>query len=348
MDSGHSYIVYGPLCLGVSTVLFESTPVYPDAGRYWDLVQHYKVNVFYTAPTAIRLLMKYDESYVKKYDRSSLRVLGTVGEPINPPAWRWYNEVVGESKTAIVDTFWQTESGGHLISPLPGATRCKPGSACTPFFGVEPVLLDAVTGAVIRDNNRQGILAITRPWPGMARTIFGNHQRYLETYFQHYPGYYFTGDGAYRDVDGYYWIIGRVDDVVNVSGHRIGTAELETALISHGACNEAAVIAIPHDLKGQAIWCFCVLRQGFEATFELSIELKLTVRTIIGPFAQPDAVVLVQSLPKTRSGKIMRRILRKAALDELEGIGDISTMADTEAMEHVLQGLKQHQRWLSK
>lgn len=329
--TGHSYIVYGPLCNGATTVLFESTPLYPDAGRYWDVVARHKVNSFYTAPTAIRLLMKYGNEFVMKHDRSSLRVLGSVGEPINPSAWRWYREIVGEGKAAIVDTYWQTESGGHLLTPLPGCTPSKPGSATLPFFGIDAVLLDQMSGKPLPNDPKKmekGLLAIAKPWPSIARTVWGDHQRYLTTYFRAYPGFYFTGDSAARDKDGYVWVIGRVDDVINVSGHRMGTAELESALVQHESCAEAAVVAIPHDVKGSAIYAFAVLKESFKESIEVSTELKLQIRKTIGPFATPDLIILCQGLPKTRSGKIMRRILRKLASGEGDQLGDISTCAD--------------------
>mmetsp|Transcript_12191 Transcript_12191/g.34386 ORF Transcript_12191/g.34386 Transcript_12191/m.34386 type:complete len:665 (+) Transcript_12191:66-2060(+) len=343
--TGHTYCVYGPLCLGTTTVLFESTPVYPDPSRYWQMVERHGITVLYTAPTAVRLLMKSGNDPVTKHDRSTLRIIGSVGEPINYPAWNWLYEVVGERRCAVVDTFFQTESAAHLLTPLPGATSCKPGSACGPFFGIRPALLDPTSGQTITENDREGVLVIEKPWPGMTRTVYGDHSRYMKTYFEPYAGYYFTGDGAYRDKDGYYWVTGRVDDVVNVCGHRIGTAELETALIHHDGCNEAAVVAIPHDLKGQAVWAFCVPSEGYQATRELAAELRMKVRSEIGPFAQPDAVVLVESLPKTRSGKIMRRILRKIASDERSTIGDTSTMADQEALKHVEDGMERLTLW---
>eukprot|EP00163_Fabomonas_tropica_P027354 TRINITY_DN5231_c0_g2_i1.p1 TRINITY_DN5231_c0_g2~~TRINITY_DN5231_c0_g2_i1.p1 ORF type:complete len:755 (-),score=184.50 TRINITY_DN5231_c0_g2_i1:68-2026(-) len=328
--TGHSYIVYGPLANGATTVMFESVPTYPNPGRYWDMVARHKINSFYTAPTAIRALMKSGDEPVQKYDRSSLRVLGTVGEPINPEAWKWYFNVVGEGRCPIVDTFWQTESGGHLVTPLPKATPLKPGSATYPFFGIELAVLDQHTGEVKEGNNVEGVLAIAQPWPSIARTIFGDHQRYLTTYFRPYPGYYFTGDGCKRDEDGMIWITGRVDDVLNVSGHRIGTAEVESALVCHEGCAEAAVVGIPHDVKGQAIFAYCSLKDGYHDTEDVVAQLRLEVRKQIGPFATPDHVVITPGLPKTRSGKLMRRLLRKIASRESspEQLGDVSTLAD--------------------
>ncbi|KAJ1619274.1 acetyl-CoA synthetase [Pavlovales sp. CCMP2436] len=326
--TGHSYIVYGPLANGGTTFMFESLPTYPDAGRYWDMVERHKITQFYTAPTAVRALMKYGDGPVKKYDRSSLRVLGSVGEPINPEAWKWYFEVVGDSQCAIVDTFWQTETGGHMLTGLAGCTPMKPGAASFPFFGVAPIVLDPATGAVLEGNGVEGVLAIQNSWPGMSRSIYGDHQRYLETYMKPYPGFYFTGDGCRRDEDGYYWITGRVDDVLNVSGHRLGTAEIESALVMHPACVEAAVVGVPHDIKGVGIFAYCILADGYDDTVELVGELKGAVRTHIGGIATPEVIVCVPGLPKTRSGKIMRRILRKIACGEAESLGDISTMAD--------------------
>lgn len=347
--TGHSYIVYGPMCNGATTVMFESTPVYPDAGRYWDLVQTHKVTSFYTAPTAIRLLMKYGTDMVQKYDRSSLRVMGSVGEPINPSAWRWYYEVVGEKKAVVVDTYWQTESGGHLLTPLPGCTPTKPGSATFPFFGIDFKLLDIEGKELPHDSSKpimKGLLAISKPWPSIARTVWGDHQRYLSTYFAPYPGYYFTGDSGTRDKDGYFWVIGRVDDVVNVSGHRMGTAELESALVSHDACAEAAVIAVPHEIKGQAIVAFCILKENYSESPEVATELKMKIRQTIGPFAQPDLVVLLHGLPKTRSGKIMRRILRK--LYSGESLGDLSTITDAGVVEEIQAAIDRARAWTQR
>lgn len=326
--TGHSYIVYGPLCNGATTVMFESLPTFPDAGRYWDLVQRYQITSFYTAPTAIRALMKYGTEPLKKYDRSSLRVLGTVGEPINPEAWRWYFEEVGQRRCAVVDTFWQTETGGHMITNLPGCTPMKPGSASLPMFGVRPVVVDPTSGSTLDGNGVEGVLCIGQPWPGIARTIWADHERYMNTYFRPYPGKYFTGDGCRRDEDGFIWITGRVDDVLNVSGHRLGTAEIESALVAHPACVEAAVVGMPHDLKGQGIFAYVILRDGTADSAELIPSLKQAVRTGIGGIATPDCIVITPGLPKTRSGKIMRRILRKIACREWDQLGDISTLAD--------------------
>jgi len=325
--TGHSYVVYGPLCNGATTLIFESVPLYPDAGRYWDLVERHHVNQFYTAPTAIRAVAREGDAFVKAYDRSSLRVLGTVGEPINPEAWRWYHEVVGEGRCPIVDTWWQTETGGIMITPLPGATALKPGSATFPFFGVEPVVLDE-QGKELQGNGVSGLLAIKRPWPGMARTIQNDHPRFVQTYLRPFHGYYLTGDGCRRDEDGYYWITGRVDDVINVSGHRLGTAEVESALVTHPACAEAAVVGYPHDIKGQGIFAFVILNEGWSESAELLGELKNEVRHHIGPFAAPDIVMVAPGLPKTRSGKIMRRILRNIAAGKTDDMGDTTTLAD--------------------
>jgi acetyl-CoA synthetase len=330
--TGHSYVVYGPLCNGATTLLFESVPLYPDAGRYWDLVERHKVTQFYTAPTAIRAIAREGDAFVKAHDRSSLRVLGTVGEPINPEAWRWYHEVVGEGRCPIVDTWWQTETGGIMITPLPGVTALKPGSATLPFFGIEPVLLDQ-EGRELVGPNPEGLLAIKRPWPGMARTIQNDHQRFIQTYLRPYRGYYLTGDGGRRDEDGYYWITGRVDDVINVSGHRLGTAEVESALVTHPACAEAAVVGYPHDIKGQGIFAFVILNEGWSESPELIGELKNEVRHHIGPFAAPDIVLVAPGLPKTRSGKIMRRILRKIAAGDTGELGDTTTLADPGVVE---------------
>jgi len=325
--TGHSYIVYGPLCNGATTFMFEGIPTYPDAGRYWDMVQRHKITSFYTAPTAIRAVAKEGYDLPKKYDRSSLRVLGSVGEPINPEAWRWYYEAVGDSRCSIVDTFWQTETGGHMITPIPGVTALKPGSATLPFFGVQPLILDD-KGVEQKGNDVSGILVFKATWPGMARTIYGDHQRFVNTYFKPFPGYYFTGDGCRRDKDGYYWITGRVDDVINVSGHRMGTAEVESALVAHPACAEAAVVGYPHEIKGQGIFAYVILKNGFAESPELIAGLKGEVRKIIGPIATPDKILVTPGLPKTRSGKIMRRILRKVAAMETDNLGDISTLAD--------------------
>jgi acetyl-CoA synthetase len=326
--TGHSYIVYGPLCNGATSFMFEGIPTYPDAGRYWDMVERHRINSFYTAPTAIRAIAKEGDAHPRKYDRSSLRVLGSVGEPINPEAWRWYYEVVGEHRCSIVDTFWQTETGGHMITPIPGVTALKPGSATLPFFGVQPVVLDEKGNELAAKGEVSGILAFKAPWPGIARTVYGDHQRFVNTYFKPYPGYYFTGDGCRRDADGYWWITGRVDDVINVSGHRMGTAEVESALVAHPACAEAAVVGYPHEIKGQGIFAYVILKDGHGESAELIKGLKDEVRKIIGPIATPDKILITPGLPKTRSGKIMRRILRKVAAQETDNLGDISTLAD--------------------
>ncbi len=332
--TGHSYIVYGPLCNGATTLMFEGVPTYPDAGRFWDVVDKHNVTIFYTAPTAIRALMAQGEDLVKRSTRKSLRLLGSVGEPINPEAWEWYYRVVGDSRCPIVDTWWQTETGGILISPLPGATALKPGSATRPFFGVKAGLLDD-KGLEI-EGPAEGILVISYPWPGQMRTLFGDHQRFIDTYFSMYPGHYFAGDGARRDEDGYYWITGRVDDVINVSGHRMGTAEVESALVLHPAVAEAAVVGYPHDIKGQGIYAYVTLMGGVEATEELRKELVKHVRTEIGPIATPDIIQWSPGLPKTRSGKIMRRILRKVASNELDSLGDTSTLADPSVVDDLI------------
>jgi acetyl-CoA synthetase len=326
--TGHSYIVYGPLANGATTLMFEGVPTWPDAGRFWQVCEKHKVNIFYTAPTAIRALMGQGTKWVEKYDLSSLRVLGSVGEPINPEAWKWYDEVVGKGRCPIVDTWWQTETGGILITPLPGAIPTKPGSATKPFFGVQPVVLDAHTGAEITESPCEGVLAIKDSWPGQMRTIFGDHQRFVETYFSQYKGYYFSGDGCRHDEDGYYWITGRVDDVINVSGHRMGTAEVESALVAHAKVAEAAVVGYPHPIKGQGIYCYVTLMHGEEPSEALRKELVAWVRREIGPIASPDLIQWAPGLPKTRSGKIMRRILRKIAENEPEALGDTSTLAE--------------------
>ena len=379
-------MVYGPLLNGATTFLFESTPVYPDEGRYWDMVQRHKISQFYTAPTAIRLLMRYGDAAPKKYDLSSLKVLGSVGEPINPEAWRWYYEVVGDSKCTIVDTYWQTETGGHIVTNIPGVTPMVPGSCTRPFYGVETAILDAQTGRELTqpDENGalEGVLAIKQPWrkyrnvmdgglqtenanssslsAGMARTCLGDHARYLNVYFKPYPGYYFTGDSVVRDINGNHFIIGRLDDVsklyilylyafcvwirliflsiiVNVSGHRIGTAEVESALVGHPAVAQAAVVGKPHDLKGQAICAFCMLKNGFEETPELITELKVAVRNDVGAFCAPDMIIISPSLPMTRSGKIMRRILRKIVSGEIDSLGDTSTLADPSIVDTLIE-----------
>jgi acetyl-CoA synthetase len=334
--TGHTYVVYGPLANGATTVLFESIPTYPDASRYWDLVERHKITIFYTAPTAIRAVMREGDSWTSRHDRSSLRVLGSVGEPINPEAWRWYHDVVGGGRCPIVDTWWQTETGGILISPLAGASDLKPGSATLPVPGIEPVVLDE-KGLEIEGNGVSGLLALKGSWPGQARTIWGDHGRFLDTYFRPFPGYYFTGDGCRRDEDGFWWITGRVDDVINVSGHRMGTAEVESALVSHEACAEAAVVGFPHEIKGQGIFAWVILKEGWKSSPELIGELKNECRHHIGPIAVPDRVVVVPGLPKTRSGKIMRRILRKVAAGETDSLGDISTLADPSIVEAMVE-----------
>jgi acetyl-CoA synthetase len=332
--TGHSYILYGPLANGATTLMFEGVPNYPTMSRFWEVVDKWKVNIFYTAPTAIRALMGAGDAFVKRASRSSLRLLGSVGEPINPEAWEWYFHVVGEGRCPVVDTWWQTETGGILITPLPGATDLKPGSATTPFFGVDPALVDEkggpLTGAAV------GNLIIRDSWPGQARTIFGDHERFVQTYFSTYPGSYFTGDGCRRDEDGYYWITGRVDDVINVSGHRLGTAEVESALVSHPKVAEAAVVGYPHDLKGQGIYCYVTLITGEEWSEALHKELIAHVRKEIGPIASPDLMQFAPGLPKTRSGKIMRRILRKIAEDDFASLGDTSTLADPAVVDDLI------------
>ncbi len=326
--TGHSYIVYGPLANGATTVMFEGVPTYPDAGRFWQVCAKHKVNIFYTAPTAIRALMAQGTGFVEKHDLSSLRLLGSVGEPINPEAWNWYNDVVGKGTCPIVDTWWQTETGGILITPLPGATPTKPGSATKPFFGVQPIVLEPATGTEIETVAAEGVLCISDSWPGQMRTVYGDHQRFVDTYFSQYKGYYFTGDGCRRDADGYYWITGRVDDVINVSGHRMGTAEVESALVAHTKVAEAAVVGYPHAIKGQGIYAYVTLMTGEEYTEELRKELVAWVRKEIGPIASPDLIQWAPGLPKTRSGKIMRRILRKIAENDYGALGDTSTLAD--------------------
>ncbi|MBT3044072.1 MAG: acetate--CoA ligase [Candidatus Thiodiazotropha sp. (ex Codakia orbicularis)] len=333
--TGHTYIVYGPLTNGAISVMFEGIPTYPDISRFWQVCDKHNVATFYTAPTAIRSLMSAGEEPVKKTSRSSLRLLGTVGEPINPEAWEWYHRVVGDERCPIVDTWWQTETGAHMLTPLPGATPLKPGSATRPFFGVDPVLLDD-QGVEIDGNPAEGNLAIKYPWPSMMRTVYGDHKRFFETYFAMYPGYYFTGDGARRDEDGYYWITGRVDDVLNVSGHRLGTAEIESALVLHDQVAEAAVVGYPHDLTGQGIYAYVTLMAGTEGSDELKAELVKLVRTEIGPIAKVNLIQWAPGLPKTRSGKIMRRILRKIAANELENLGDTSTLADPTVVDNLI------------
>jgi acetyl-CoA synthetase len=326
--TGHSYIVYGPLANGATTLMFEGVPTWPDAGRFWAVCEKHKVNIFYTAPTAIRALMGQGREWVDAHDLSSLRILGSVGEPINPEAWNWYDEVVGKGRCPIVDTWWQTETGGILISPLPGAIPTKPGSATKPFFGVQPVVLDPQSGEEITAVECEGVLAIADSWPGQMRTVWGDHERFVETYFSHYKGYYFTGDGCRRDADGYYWITGRVDDVINVSGHRMGTAEVESALVAHPKVAEAAVVGYPHDIKGQGIYAYVTLKAGEQPSEALRKELGQWVRKEIGAIASPDLIQWAPGLPKTRSGKIMRRILRKIAENDYSNLGDTSTLAD--------------------
>ncbi len=334
--TGHSYIVYGPLANGATTVMFEGTPTYPDAGRFWAVCEEHKVNQFYTAPTAIRALMAKGDTFEKEHDLSSLKILGSVGEPINPEAWNWYDQVVGGGRCPIVDTWWQTETGGILITPLPGATATKPGSATRPFFGVEPVILTD-QGEEVHGDPAEGVLAIKTSWPGQMRTVYGDHDRFVSTYFEMFKGYYFTGDGCRRDEDGYYWITGRVDDVINVSGHRMGTAEVESALVAHPKVAEAAVVGYPHDIKGQGIYCYVTLMEGEEYTDDLRTELRKWVRGEIGPIASPDMIQWAPGLPKTRSGKIMRRILRKIAEDDFGALGDTSTLADPSVVEELIE-----------
>ena len=332
--TGHSYIVYGPLANGGTSVMFEGVPNYPDTKRWGEVIAKHKVNIFYTAPTALRALMREGEQIFAGLDLSTLRVLGSVGEPINPEAWEWYRRVFGANKLPIVDTWWQTETGGHMLTPLPGATALKPGSATLPFFGIKPVLLDD-KGAEL-SGEASGILAIADSWPGQSRSIYGNHQRFQETYYQMYPGYYFTGDGAHRDADGYYWITGRVDDVINVSGHRMGTAEIESALVGHDSVSEAAVVGFPHDIKGEGIYCYVTLRLGVDESEELRVELRKWVRQEIGPIATPDVLLFAPALPKTRSGKIMRRILRKIAANAFGELGDTTTLADPSVVDDLI------------
>ena len=335
--TGHSYIVYGPLANGATTLMFEGVPTYPDAGRFWAVCEKHKVNQFYTAPTAIRALMGQGEAFVQKYNLSSIKVLGTVGEPINPEAWNWYNDVVGKGKAPIVDTWWQTETGGHLMTPLPGAISTKPGSCTFPFFGVQPVILEPTTGQELLDTEADGVLCIKDSWPGQMRTVWGDHDRFVSAYFSDYKGYYFTGDGCRRDADGYYWITGRVDDVINVSGHRMGTAEVESALVAHPKVAEAAVVGYPHDIKGQGIYCYVTLMSGEEPSDALRVELRNWVRKEIGPIASPDLIQWAPGLPKTRSGKIMRRILRKVAEDDFGALGDTSTLADPSVVDDLIE-----------
>ena len=333
--TGHTYIVYGPLCNGAQTLMFEGVPNYPDGSRFWQVVDKHNVRSFYTAPTAIRALMALGNEYVEKTSRSSLRLLGTVGEPINPEAWEWYYHIVGNGQCPIVDTWWQTETGGHLITPLPGATALKPGSASVPFFGIQPVILDDQGNEL--EGECTGNLAFKFPWPGQMRTVYGDHQRFKDTYFSQFPGYYFSGDGCRRDKDGYYWITGRVDDVLNISGHRLGTAEVESALVLHDSVAEAAVVGCPHDIKGQGIFCYVTPMVGVEPDDDLKEALIQLVRKEIGPFAKPDFIQWAPGLPKTRSGKIMRRILRKVAANEVTELGDTSTLADPGVVEDIIK-----------
>lgn len=338
--TGHTYVVYGPLLNGGTTFMFESTPMYPDAGRYWDMVQRHKITQFYTAPTAIRSLMRYSDDIPAKYDLSSLKVLGSVGEPINPEAWRWYYEVIGKSKCTIVDTYWQTETGGHLVTNIPGITPMKPGSCTLPFYGIDTVVLDPATGHVIEGNDVEGVLAVRQSFPGMARTCLGDHERFMTVYLKPYPGYYFTGDAVKRDRDGFLFITGRVDDVLNVSGHRIGTAEVESALVAHPAVTQAAVVGQPHPIKGQSICSFVTLDIAHKESEELIRELRNAVRKDIGPFASPDVIIVTPTLPMTRSGKIMRRILRKIVAGETDSLGDTSTLADPSIVDILIEKVK--------
>lgn len=336
--TGHSYILYGPLSNGATTLMFESSPLYPNPGRYWDMVERHKITQFYTAPTAIRALMAHTLDHVNKYDLSSLKVLGSVGEPINPEAWRWYHENIGKKKCAIVDTYWQTETGGIIVTPLPGATPTKPGAATFPMLGIELKILDPATGDVVEGNDVSGVLVVTKPWPGITRTVYNNHERYLNVYMRPYPGKYFTGDGCTRDKDGYYFITGRVDDVMNVSGHRLGSAEIESALVAHEYCAEAAVIGFPHAIKGTGICAYVSPVLSVDVAEEDMISaLRLAVRGGIGPIATPDMIVITPGLPKTRSGKIMRRLLRKIASGESDSLGDISTLADSSVVSKLIE-----------
>jgi len=334
--TGHSFIVYGPLANGATTLMFEGIPTYPDVGRFWAVCEKHKVNQFYTAPTAIRALMAHGDEPVAKYDLSTLKLLGTVGEPINPEAWNWYHTVVGRGNVPVVDTWWQTETGGHILTPLPGATTTKPGSATFPFFGCQPVILDPADGTEITTTQAEGVLCFKDSWPGQMRGVFGDHDRFVSAYFADYKGYYFSGDGVRRDADGYYWITGRVDDVINVSGHRMGTAEVESALVAHTAVSEAAVVGFPHDIKGQGIYCYVTLMDGHDYTDALRDELVGWVRKEIGPIAKPDHIQWAPGLPKTRSGKIMRRILRKIAEDDYGSLGDTSTLADPAVVDDLI------------
>ncbi|MCK5301809.1 MAG: acetate--CoA ligase, partial [Candidatus Thorarchaeota archaeon] len=339
--TGHSYIVYGPLSAGATTLMFEAVPTYPDAGRFWQIVEKYKVTQFYTAPTAIRALMKSGDKWPNTYDLSSLKLLGTVGEPINPAAWMWYRELIGHENCPIVDTYWQTETGGVIITPLPGATPTKPGSATLPYFGVDPVIVDEDGGPV--GANEGGYICIKKPWPGLMRTLYGDHDRFVSTYFSQYKNpdtglpMYMTGDGGRFDEDGYYWIMGRIDDVLKVSGHRLGTAEIESALVKHPTVAESAVVGFPHEIKGESIYVFVTLKIGVEKTEDLRQELRLHVRREIGPIATPEKIQFADALPKTRSGKIMRRILKRIAADKIDEIGDTSTLADPTVVETLVE-----------
>jgi acetyl-CoA synthetase len=336
--TGHSYIIYGPLCNGATTVMFEGIPTYPDPSRYWQVCDKHQVNIFYTAPTALRSLYRFGDDYVKRCRRDSLRLLGTVGEPINPETWEWYYQEVGDSRCPIVDTWWQTETGGHMLTPLPGATDLKPGATSKPFFGVFPALMDEQGKEI--ESAGEGLLVFKQSWPGQIRTVYGNHQRLIDTYYSDFPGYYFSGDGARRDEDGYYWITGRVDDVLNVSGHRLGTAEIESALVLHPAVSEAAVVSIPHPVKGEAIFAFLSLMAGTEADDNLEKELQQLCRQEIGPIAIPEEMEWAGSLPRTRSGKVMRRILRKIAIGEFDQLGDTSTLADPAVVDQLIEQRK--------
>jgi len=338
--TGHTYAVYGALLNGATTFMFESTPMYPNAGRYWDMIDRHKITVFYTAPTAIRSLMRLGTKIPARYDLSTLRILGTVGEPINPEAWRWYYEHIGRNKCTIVDTYWQTETGGHIATNIPGVTPMKPGSCTLPMYGIDTVILDAQSGEILEGNNVDGVLAIRQPWPGIARTCLGDHERYTATYLKPYPGYYFTGDVVHRDEDGFLFITGRCDDVLNVSGHRIGTAEVESALVGHPAVAQAAVVGRPHPIKGQAVCAFTTLVEGVEESEELLKELVMEVRAAIGPFATPDAIFVTPLLPMTRSGKIMRRVLRKIVAGEADELGDVSTLADPSVVDALIEKVK--------
>ncbi len=336
--TGHSYIIYGPLANGATTLMFEGVPNYPDFSRFWQIVDKHKVNIFYTAPTAIRALMREGDSFVTKTDRSSLKLLGTVGEPINPEAWKWYYEVPGNSKCPIVDTWWQTETGGILISPQTGAIKLKPGSASKPFYGIEPCIVDKEGNEL--EGECEGMLCIKRSWPGQMRTVYGDHKRFIDTYFSQFDGKYFTGDGCKRDKDGYYWITGRVDDVIIVSGHNLGTAEIESAFVSHKDVSEAAVVGYPHDVKGNGLYCYVSLKVGVNSSDDLVLDLKKTIREKIGPIATPDFIHITAGLPKTRSGKIMRRILRKIASNEFDNLGDTSTLADPSVVDNLIENRK--------